>query len=125
MLLAIVLSVCNYLLRIARWKWYLARLGHRFGLQFTALTYLAGFAFTLSPAKLGEMARARYYTDQQVPLADVAAAFCAERVMDLIAVLALAVLVLDMLPGYGGPLGHGSGGRLGAARHRCPALAEA
>ena len=56
-------SLLNYALRIVRWQRYLARLGRRSCLlRFTSLTYLAGFAFTVSPGKVGEMARARYYS---------------------------------------------------------------
>src|SRR5262249_35543598 len=60
-LLAALLSLTNYAVRALRWQTYLARLGHRASLTFTALVYTAGFAFTLSPGKIGEMTRARYY----------------------------------------------------------------
>src|SRR5438309_2164336 len=68
LLLAITLTFLNYVFRVARWRWYLARFGHRIPIGFAALTYVAGFAFTLSPGKLGELARARYYTALGVPL---------------------------------------------------------
>ncbi|HEY6482184.1 MAG TPA: lysylphosphatidylglycerol synthase transmembrane domain-containing protein [Steroidobacteraceae bacterium] len=99
-LFAVLLSLLNYLLRIGRWRWYLRRLGHRVAFRFAALTYLAGFSFTLSPGKVGEMARARYYVEVGIPLPDVAAAFCVERLMDLLAMLALAALMLGALPHY-------------------------
>jgi uncharacterized membrane protein YbhN (UPF0104 family) len=56
-LLAMLLSILNYVLRIVRWKWYLDRLGRSLTFGFAALTYVAGFAFTLSPGKVGEVAR--------------------------------------------------------------------
>ena len=55
------LSLFNYALRVWRWRLYLNKLGHTFSLRFVALTFMSGFAFTLSPGKLGEMVRARYY----------------------------------------------------------------
>jgi glycosyltransferase 2 family protein len=102
LLLAAVLSLLNYVVRIARWRSYLARLGHSIPLDFAALTYTAGFAYTLSPGKLGEMARARYYVALGVPLSEVAAAFFAERLLDLAAMVVLATLLLAAFPGYGG-----------------------
>jgi glycosyltransferase 2 family protein len=99
-LLASALSVGNYLLRIVRWRWYLAHLGHPFNFGFTLLVYVAGFAFTLSPAKLGEVIRARYYREAGVPLADVGATFCAERLLDIFAILVLAALGLHAAADY-------------------------
>jgi len=96
--LASLLSLGNYALRIHRWRLYLARLGHRLPLRFAGLTYIAGFAYTLSPGKVGEMVRARYYAALQVPLTDVAAAFLAERLLDVVAVVALAGLLVTASP---------------------------
>jgi uncharacterized protein (TIRG00374 family) len=91
---AAVLSLLNYVLRIVRWRWYLSRLGHRLELRFAALTFVAGFAYTLSPGKVGEMVRARYYVPLGVPLSKVAAAFFAERLLDLVSMIVLAVMLL-------------------------------
>jgi uncharacterized membrane protein YbhN (UPF0104 family) len=97
-LAAACLSLLNYALRAIRWRWYLARLGHALSLRFIFVTYCAGFAFTLSPGKLGEVARAKYYTVLGVPLRDITAAFCLERFMDVVAVVALAMCVFPALP---------------------------
>jgi uncharacterized membrane protein YbhN (UPF0104 family) len=56
-------SLLNYVLRVVRWRWYLGRLGHPLTVGFSALSYVAGFAFTLSPGKVGEVGRARYYLE--------------------------------------------------------------
>ena len=101
-LLAVILSILNYTLRIVRWRFYLSRLGHVLDLRFAALTYSAGFAYTLSPGKVGEMVRARYYLPLGVPLTDVTAAFFAERLMDLLAMTALASLVFTASRRYEG-----------------------
>lgn len=92
--LAVVLSLGNYALRIVRWRSYLLLLGCRLPLRFAALTYVAGFAYTVSPGKVGEMARARYYARLRVPLSDVGAAFLIERLMDVLAMVVLAALLV-------------------------------
>jgi uncharacterized protein (TIRG00374 family) len=98
--LAAILSLLNYLVRIIRWRQYLARLGHALSFRFTALTYVAGFAFTISPGKVGEVARARYYSPLGIRLTDVAGVFFVERLMDLLAMLVLTTLILAAAPSY-------------------------
>lgn len=98
--IAALLSLVNYALRIARWTFYLSRLGHTLPLGFSALTYVAGFAFTLSPGKVGEMVRGRYYQKIGIPLSTTAAAFFIERLMDLLAMLALAFLAVSTSSAY-------------------------
>jgi glycosyltransferase 2 family protein len=93
-LLAGLMSLLNYLLRIVRWRIYLNKLGHELSFTFAALTYTAGFAFTLAPAKVGELARARYYRPLGVPVTQVAGAFLVERLMDLLATASLAATLL-------------------------------
>jgi uncharacterized protein (TIRG00374 family) len=102
--LAAVFSLINYVLRIIRWRSYLARLGHPLGFRFAALTFVAGFAYTLSPGKVGEMVRARYYVPLGVPLAKTAAAFFAERLLDLVAMVVLAALLLAGSTQYRGAI---------------------
>jgi uncharacterized protein (TIRG00374 family) len=109
--LASLLSLLNYLLRIIRWRAYLGRLGHRISLRFAALTFTAGFAYTLSPGKIGEMVRARYYVPLGVPVADVAAAFFTERFLDLVAMIALAALLFSSASRYANTI---MGGAVGA-----------
>lgn len=95
--LATALALVNYALRALRWSLYLARLGHYPGLGFVTTTYIAGFAFAISPGKLGELARARYYVERDIPFRDLAAIALTERVMDVIAMLALATLALSLV----------------------------
>ena len=98
--LAAACSLLNYALRIIRWQRYLSRLGRSMPFAFVALTYLAGFAFTVSPGKVGEMARARYYSQYRVALPSVAGAFFVERLQDVIAMTALAALIVTAAPRY-------------------------
>jgi uncharacterized protein (TIRG00374 family) len=102
--IAMMLTMSNYALRAIRWRWYLGRLGHVLTFNFSTLTYIAGFAFTLVPGKLGELVRARYYMDKGIPLRDVAAAFCVERLMDSLALLVLAAFIVSAFPHYYGVL---------------------
>jgi uncharacterized protein (TIRG00374 family) len=100
--LATLLSLVNYALRILRWRFYLARLGHPVPTGFAGLTFIAGFAYTLSPGKFGEMVRARYYLPRGIPLPDVAASFFTERLMDLVAMIVLASLLFSDSSRYAG-----------------------
>ncbi len=100
LMIAAVLSLTNYALRILRWRSYLKSLGHPLGLRFCALTYTAGFAYTLSPAKIGEMVRARYYLPLGIPLQEVTAAFFAERLLDLMAMVVIAAVLLTASARY-------------------------
>jgi uncharacterized protein (TIRG00374 family) len=100
--LASLLSLLNYILRIVRWRTYLARLGHPVGLRFAALTFTAGFAYTVSPGKVGEMVRARYYVPLGVPIRNTTAAFFVERLMDLVAMIVLAASFFTLSSGYAG-----------------------
>jgi uncharacterized membrane protein YbhN (UPF0104 family) len=98
--LVMALSLANYLLRALRWSFYLQQRGHpqRFG--FDLLAYIAGFAFTISPGKLGELARARYYTPRGTPLSELAAVSIVERLLDVAAMLILATLAFAAFPAY-------------------------
>lgn len=99
-LLAGGLSLGNYVLRVMRWQMYLRRLEHHLPTPYVAWTFMAGFAFTLSPGKLGEMVRARYYQPLGIPLSQVSGAFFVERLLDLLAMILLAVVVLAELQAY-------------------------
>jgi glycosyltransferase 2 family protein len=99
LLLALLLSLSHYSLRAFRWCFYLKRLGYSLTHTFSVLSYFAGFAFTVSPGKLGEIARTRYYLGK-IPLREIAAATGVERVVDLLAVSALSMMILTMHPAY-------------------------
>lgn len=81
----------SLLLRFLRWHWLLYRIGHRLRLGPSAAAYAAGFAFTATPGKVGELLRIRYLTAMSVSPTHVIAAFVFERLIDLVTVLALAL----------------------------------
>ncbi len=99
-LAAAVLSLVNYALRVVRWHRYMTLLGHDLPWRFTSLTFMAGFAFTLSPGKLGEMMRARYYQPRGIPISGVTGAFFVERLLDLLVMILLAAAALAELQTY-------------------------
>jgi uncharacterized protein (TIRG00374 family) len=89
------LSVVNYWLRFARWQYYMTALGHRLPLLAHLLSYLSGFALTVSPAKAGEAVRSLYLHEHGVPYAETVAGVFVERLLDLLAVVVLAGLIVS------------------------------
>jgi uncharacterized protein (TIRG00374 family) len=94
------LSGVNYLLRFFRWKTFLTKLGQNPPVWRHFLYYLAGFAFTISPAKAGEAVRSVYLRDHGVAFAESFAAFFVERLLDLFAIVILASLIVLDHPSY-------------------------
>ena len=90
----LVLSLVNYLLRFLRWARYLALLEAPVPWRINLDAYFAGFALTTSPGKVGEMLRSVLLKPHGVPPAASVAAFFAERVSDLLAILVLAAVGL-------------------------------
>lgn len=92
------LSGINYFLRWYRWTWFFASLGYKLRRMRQALVYLAGFAFTTTPGKVGEAVRMLHLKRDEVRYPDSAAAFLAERALDLGAVTLLAAVGIAWLP---------------------------
>jgi len=92
--LLLAVSLGSYLARYLRWWWLLRRAGHAVPIVAGFFAYLAGFAFTATPGKVGELIRVRYFHDHGVPAWRVVAVFVFERAMDLLVVLGLAMLAI-------------------------------
>ncbi|EEB79557.1 conserved hypothetical protein [marine gamma proteobacterium HTCC2148] len=92
--LAAVIIFISFLLRYARWHGLINKAGYSVRISEGLLAYLAGFAFTASPGKAGELVRCRYFSAFGVPVRTTFAAFLYERSMDLLVVLALSALAL-------------------------------
>ena len=92
-LLGLALAACNYGIRWLRWEYYLRRLGIRIAARDSVLVFLAGFALTVTPGKLGEAVKALLLRQSHdIPAARTAPIVVAERITDLIALLVLAVV---------------------------------
>jgi uncharacterized protein (TIRG00374 family) len=93
-------SLTSYLIRSARMHWLLKQSGHLIPLKAGLITYLAGFAFTATPGKLGELIRMRYYKRLGVSDELTFGAFVFERSLDLIVVFLLASIVITDKKSY-------------------------
>ncbi|MDR2365778.1 MAG: flippase-like domain-containing protein, partial [Zoogloeaceae bacterium] len=102
--LALVLSLVNYLLRFARWRAYLAAMGHHLPWRPNLNIYLAGFALTATPGKAGEALRGALLKRWGVPWADSFAAFLSERLSDLLGVILLTLAGLARYPAARWPI---------------------
>ncbi|MGH7298154.1 MAG: lysylphosphatidylglycerol synthase transmembrane domain-containing protein, partial [Polyangiaceae bacterium] len=87
------LAFGNYLVRWLKWEFYLARLGVRgVGRLDSLLTFLSGFVLTVTPGKVGEVFKSVVlFETHAVPVARTAPIVVAERVTDVIGVVALIV----------------------------------
>ena len=87
---ALGLSLMNYELRFVRWNGYIARLDHNLPIRAHLGYYLAGLAFTATPGKVGEAARALYLKRHGVTYTRSLAAYFVERLLDVVAMGFLA-----------------------------------
>jgi len=93
-------SLLNYLIRYWRWHLYILKdHGSAFSHIKHSAIYIAGFALTMTPGKAGEAMRTLYLKQQGVAHKTTLAALFVERIMDLLAVLLLALLGLSLLEG--------------------------
>lgn len=89
--LALGLVSFNYLLRFLKWQYYLGRLGVRGVRAFDSLlVFLSGFVLTVTPGKVGEVFKSAVLNRTHgVPLERTAPIVVAERLTDVIAIIAL------------------------------------
>lgn len=90
------MSLISYLIRFARWHWLLSRAGFKTTVMRGLLSNMAGFAFTATHEKVGELVRIRYLTPLGVPSEVILSAFIFERTVDLVVVLVLASLFVQL-----------------------------
>jgi glycosyltransferase 2 family protein len=91
---ALGLASVNYVLRFGKWQYYLRRLGvvHVPRLD-SALVFLSGFVLTVTPGKLGEVFKSAVLARTHgVAVERTAPIIVAERLTDVIAIVALVVL---------------------------------
>lgn len=98
LLIALALSLVNYVMRFGRWQYYLNRLGYTVATWRSWNIYLSGFALTTTPGKAGEAVRSMFLTKHGMPVSASLAAFISERLSDLIAIVLLSCIGLWEYP---------------------------
>lgn len=98
------LSLVNYGLRFVRWELYLGHFDSRIPICQSLAYYIAGFGFTTTPGKAGEAVRAIYLKRHGIAYVHSLAAFFAERFVDLVAMVLLALVAAFAFPGFQWPV---------------------
>lgn len=99
--LLLFLSLVNYVFRFLRWHWMLADVTkQKIPLIDHLYCYLAGFALTATPGKVGEALRSYYLKPHGIKVSESLAALFAERLIDLISVLIIGSLALLQFEQY-------------------------
>lgn len=90
---ALALVLGNYAIRIVRWQYYLQRIGVRLPLGESSLVFLSGFVMSVTPGKVGEVFKSLLlYETRGIAPTRTAPVVIAERLTDLIALVALVAL---------------------------------
>jgi uncharacterized protein (TIRG00374 family) len=92
--LALSLASSNYLVRFAKWQYYLGKLGIKgVGTLDSLLVFLSGFVLTITPGKVGEVFKSAVLAKtHDVPAERTAPIVVAERLTDAIGVIVLIVI---------------------------------
>lgn len=98
---SLALALGNYALRFVKWEFYLRRLGVRdVPMRESATIFLAGFALSVTPAKAGEVFKsALLQSARGVPIARSAPIVVADRLTDLVALIAIVAVGGMYFPG--------------------------
>ncbi|RDH80809.1 MAG: hypothetical protein DIZ80_17460 [endosymbiont of Galathealinum brachiosum] len=91
------LSLTSYLTRFFRWLIFLRPIQPDISICNHALIYFAGFALTTTPGKVGETLRSLYLYPLGISYSNSLAAFFSERLLDVLAVSALAMLTIGAI----------------------------
>lgn len=88
--IALGLVLLNYGFRFLRWQYYLATLGVRVEAWLSGLVFLSGFVMSVTPGKMGEVFKAYLLHEyRHIPISRTISAVVAERLLDLVALVAL------------------------------------
>ncbi len=102
LMLCATAQLVSYGVRYQRWRMLLHVQGHsKFAWWPGLAAYLAGFAFTASPGKAGELLRIRYFSRWGVPPQTTLATFIHERALDLLVITLLATGAAGLVPLFG------------------------
>ena len=97
-LIALALSLVNYLLRYVRWQTFLHKLGHHVYWQESLRIYIAGFGLTILPGKAGETIRSVFLKNHHVSYPESLAAFFSDQLSNLISMMLLVSVGLWAYP---------------------------
>lgn len=97
----VVLVLASYGFRYQRWHAVLRVQGYPVAWRPGLAGYLAGFAFTASPGKAGELLRIRYFSRLGVPARSTLTTFVYERALDLLVITLLGVGAASLVPLFG------------------------
>jgi uncharacterized protein (TIRG00374 family) len=98
--LGTAITMASHAVRFARWAYYLRRLRLVVPLGESALVFFAGFAMSITPAKVGEVLKALMLREsREIALARSAPIVIAERFTDVIGLLLLGGLGALAMPG--------------------------
>jgi glycosyltransferase 2 family protein len=99
----LLLTTASFAIRVLRWHFLLRTLRARVPFAVNGAVYLAGIALSATPGKIGETVRSAFLLPYGVPVGASLAAFLADRLSDLHAVLLIALLPLAWAAGWSEP----------------------
>ncbi len=101
-LIALALTMLNYVLRFFKWHFYLKQIGvRRLSLMESARLFVAGFPLAVTPGKVGEALKGVWLNRLTgVPVGRGVSVVLAERISDGLAVLILSTLGIVAYPQY-------------------------
>jgi uncharacterized protein (TIRG00374 family) len=89
---ALALALLNYAIRFIRWSLYLRVAGLEVPAKVSGLTFVSGFALSVTPGKIGELLKSFLLRETcGIPVARTAPIVVAERLTDLIALMVLGI----------------------------------
>ncbi len=89
---ALALALVNYAIRFVRWSLYLSARDIEVTTPISALTFVSGFALSITPGKIGELIKSYLLREScGVAITRSAPVVVAERVSDLLALLVLGM----------------------------------
>ncbi len=90
---ALLLACGNYVIRFARWQYYLRQIGIAVPHGESSVVFLAGFVMSVTPGKVGEVFKSLLlYESRRISVARTAPVVVAERLTDLIALVVLTAV---------------------------------
>jgi glycosyltransferase 2 family protein len=97
-LIALALSLVNYLVRFVRWQKFLSKMGHAVYWPESLRIYIAGFGLTILPGKAGEAIRSVFLKKHNVSYPESLAAFFSDQLSNLISMMLLVSVGLWAYP---------------------------